>query len=97
MATCVQIRAGYVILLLLGLLPGMTWIHWMQLAGTSVRVLTGYCLLHRELLMLPCNSQTPLTPALAWRILITPPGAGGLLRLSAIENTMPNPCATARC
>jgi hypothetical protein len=92
-AMSVQIRIGYLILLMLGLLPGMAWIHWMQLIGTSVRVLTGYCLLHRELLMLPWNSQAPMTAGEMWRILLTPPGDGGLFRLSDASRAMPNPCS----
>lgn len=95
-AMSVQIRAGYVLLLALGLLPGMSWLHWMQLAGTSVRVLTGYCLLQRELLMLPWNASGPMTPAEMRRILLTPPGDGGILRLGQAAHGMSTQCALGK-
>ena len=95
-AMSVQIRFGYVILLMLGLLPGMSWIHWMQLAGTTVRVVTGYCLLQRELLMLPWNAHAPMTSAEMWRILRAPPGDGGLPQFNAAGRGVPNACALGK-
>jgi protein-S-isoprenylcysteine O-methyltransferase Ste14 len=76
----VQIRLGYLLLLIAGLLPGMQWLHAVQIAGAAVRNLTGYCLLDRELRLLPWNRVDPLTLRGAWRVLTARPGAGGLFR-----------------
>jgi len=44
-----QVRVAYLAMLIAGLWEPLQWIHWMQLAGTSARVLIGYCLLARTL------------------------------------------------
>lgn len=79
-AMSVQIRASYTLMLVIGMLPGMAWLHAVQLVGTTVRVVTGYCLLERELRLVPMNRIDPLTLRAAWDTLTTRPGAGGLLR-----------------
>lgn len=84
----VQIRIGYALLLIVGLLPGMGWMHVVQLVGATARVITGYCLLHRELLMMPWNSNQPLTLTSVWRILTSRPGAGGLLYFGGHTETI---------
>ena len=40
----VQVRVAYLAMLIAGLWGPLQWIHWMQLAGTTARVLVGYCL-----------------------------------------------------
>lgn len=37
------------------------WIHWVQLVGTSARVLIGYCFLARPLSLAPWKRWQPLT------------------------------------
>lgn len=61
---CVQVRLAYFALLVVGLLPGMAWVHWLQLAGTAAVVASGYCLLARAMSLLPWNRQQPLTARL---------------------------------
>lgn len=63
----VQVRIAYLGLLVVGLWGPLTWIHWMQLLGTSVRVLIGYCFLARTLSLAPGNRWQPLTLALVRR------------------------------
>lgn len=75
----VQIRVAYIFLLACGMVPGMEWIHWVQLIGTTVFVLVGYCLLARLLSLLPFNRLEPLTANLVWRIMWTNPSSGGLM------------------
>jgi hypothetical protein len=87
-AMSVQIRVCYVALLVVGLLPGMAWLHAVQIAGTTARVLVGYCLLERELRLMPWNYPGRLTLAGAWEVLTAPPGAGGLITLGSA----PSPC-----
>ncbi|MBA5865462.1 MAG: hypothetical protein GDA67_02065 [Nitrospira sp. CR1.3] len=60
----VQVRTAYLAMLIAGLWEPLQWIHWMQLAGTSARVLIGYCLLARTLSLAPWNRWQPLTFAL---------------------------------
>jgi hypothetical protein len=88
-AMSVQIRLGFIVIVLCGSLPHMAWLQAALLAGTTVRILTGYCLLHRKLLLLPWNLAEPLTATVIGRILFAAPGAGGLWRFSDRKS----PCA----
>ncbi len=63
----VQVRVTYLIMLIAGLWEPFQWIHWLQLAGTSARVLIGYCLLARALSLAPWNRWQPLSFALIKR------------------------------
>ncbi|MGH7230523.1 MAG: hypothetical protein ACREJU_04095 [Nitrospiraceae bacterium] len=63
----VQVRVAYLILLILGQWTPLHWVLWVQLVGTSARVLTGYCLLARTLSLLPWNRFEPLSTALLRR------------------------------
>ena len=76
----VQVRVGYALLLLLGTRPGWEWVHVMQFVGTGVRVATGYCLLERELRLMPWNAGGPPTLRTVWHTLVAQPSRGGLLR-----------------
>ena len=93
----VQIRLFYTLLLVLGLLPGMGWVHWMQLVGTSIRVLIGYCMLERELRLTPWNLIEHLTWRSAWQIATARP-TGGLVRFGecAAGEVRGGACAMAR-
>jgi hypothetical protein len=57
----VQVRIAYLTMLALGLWEPLDWIHWMQLAGTTARVMMGYCLLARTLSLAPWNRWEPLS------------------------------------
>jgi hypothetical protein len=56
-----QVRIAYLAMLIAGLWGPLQWIHWMQLAGTTARVLIGYCLLARTLSLAPWNRWQPLS------------------------------------
>ena len=60
----VQVRTAYLLLLGTGLWAPMQWTHLMQFAGTSARILIGYCLLARILSLAPWNRVEPLSAAL---------------------------------
>ncbi len=94
-AMSVQIRLGYGALLLVGLIPGMWWIHAVQLVGTSARVLTGYCLLDRELRLMPWNRSEPLTLADAWKVITATPGCGGIVRFTGGSEALDSGCRGA--
>lgn len=51
----VQLRLAYLLLLLVSFLPGMRWLYWLPMLGTFALVIFGYCLLARELSLLPWN------------------------------------------
>lgn len=67
----VQVRAAFLILLGLGLWEPMQWLHWVQLAGTSVRVGVGYCLLGRFMSLMPWNRIEPWSRDLIRRTFLT--------------------------
>lgn len=69
----VQVRVAYLGLLLAGLWGPLQWIHWAQLAGTSARVLIGYCFLARVLSLASWNRRRPLSLELAARTLFSRP------------------------
>ncbi len=80
----VQVRTGYVLWLAAGLLPGMVWMHWFQLLGTTAMLAVGYCPLARMLSLLPWNRQLPLTWTLVWSTFLAPPRRGSILENPAI-------------
>lgn len=63
----VQVRVAYVLMLAAGLWEPLQWIHWVQLVGTSARVLVGYCFLARSLSLAPWNRWQPITWGLVRR------------------------------
>ena len=74
----VQVRAGYWLWLLAGLAPGLFWMHWIQLAGTSAMLLFGYCPLARMLSLLPWNRRQPFTLQFLLRTFLAPPTSGSI-------------------
>lgn len=85
----VQVRGAYLGLLLTGLWGPLLWIHWMQLAGTTARILAGYCLLARMLSLAPWNRRQPLTSGLVQRTFLslhtTVPPCGALFGKISLE------------
>ena len=60
-AFSVQLRAAYLLLLLISYPPPMRWLYWLPTVGTFALVVFGYCLLARFLSLLPWNSQEAYT------------------------------------
>jgi len=83
MAFPVQVRLGYLLLLVLGTWAPLGFIHWIQLAGTTAVVTVGYCPLARILALMPWNRSRPLSAALAWQIVCAPPVEGSILEVYA--------------
>ena len=75
-----QVRIAYLLLLVAGLWSPLAFIHWLQLIGTSARVLFAYCLLARTLSLMPWNRQAPLDWQRVWRTYTTPPTRGSFLQ-----------------
>jgi len=84
-----QVRTAYLMMLLAGLWEPLHWIHWMQLIGTSARVLIGYCFLARTLSLAPWNRWQPMSMGLLRRtyfsIQTTVPPCGEVFRRMALE------------
>lgn len=66
-----QVRFAYLGLLLAGLWEPLPWIHWVQLIGTSARVVVGYCFLARVLSLASWNRRPPLSWELVARTLFS--------------------------
>ena len=85
----VQVRVAYFALLVVGLWGPLQWIHWMLLAGITVRVLFGYCLLGRILSLSPWNRSQPLSFPLVRRTFISlqasVPPCGEVFRRISLE------------
>ena len=85
----VQVRVAYLAMLIAGLWEPFQWMHWMQLAGTTARVLIGYCLLARTLSLAPWNRSQPMSFALIRRTFLSlraaVPSCGDMLRRMSLE------------
>ena len=71
-----QVRFAYVLWMAAGLLPGLFWMHWIQLMGTTALLVVDYCPLARLLSLLPWNRQLPLSWRLVVRTILAPPRRG---------------------
>lgn len=76
----VQVRFGFLLLLLLALPEETQWLRWLLAAGTWVRVLSGYCALARILSLLPWNRKEALSLDLLKRTFLSAPVPGNILR-----------------
>jgi hypothetical protein len=88
----VQLRIVYLGMLVAGTLPWMSWLHVVQLIGTTAMVVAGYCALARTLTVLPLNRSQPLSRDRVQR-LVWEPARGGLLDFSRATDGMPVACS----
>ena len=101
----VQIRLAYAVLLLLGMVPEMTWIHVVQLIGTAAMVAVGYCPLARMLNLLPWNRHESLSWRLVEHSFMRDPCRGGLVGWSSsttgaccsLQGSKKHDCETQTC
>ena len=56
-----QLRAAFLLLLIVCYLPAMRWLYWLPTVGTSALLVFGYCLLARVLSLMPWNGREPYT------------------------------------
>lgn len=74
-----QVRVAYALWMVASFVPELTFMLWIQTAGTTALVLAGYCPLARILILAPWNRSVPLT----WRrlgvIVFHPPIRGSVL------------------
>jgi len=76
----VQVRLGYLVLLLLALPEPLQWIFWIPTVGTWAQVLFGYCTMARLVSLLPWNRSEPFSLRLVGRTFSAPPVRGNILQ-----------------
>jgi len=77
----VQVRIGYLGLLVLGGVGPLWPIHVVQFVGVNALLVVDYCLLARLLVLMPWNRDQPLTADLLRKALFMPPAPGAIHRL----------------
>ena len=79
----------YLAMLIAGSWEPLQWIHWIQLAGTTARMLVGYGLLSRALSLAPWNRRGPLSFATMRLTFLSPqttvPPCGDVFRRMSLE------------
>lgn len=73
LAFSVQLRAAYLLLLLVGYVPAMRWLYLLAVVGTFALVVFGYCIMARLLSLLPWNSLEYLSLNRLRRTFLTAP------------------------
>jgi len=75
----VQVRLGYLVLLLICWPQSMNMLYTLPLAGTCTLLLFGYCPMARMLSLLPLNRSGPLDLSALRKAFLTPPVRGSIL------------------
>ena len=73
-----QVRVAYALWMAASFLPGLTFMYWIQAAGTTSLILFGYCPLARMLLVFPWNRSVPLSWRRVLIIAFHPPVEGSV-------------------
>lgn len=76
----VQVRMGYLLLLLLAWPQPLQWIFWIPVIGTWAQVIFGYCTMARLVSLLPWNRQQAFSWSLVRRTFFSPPVRGNVLQ-----------------
>ena len=76
----VQVRIGYLLLLLIALPEPMQLIYWIPVIGTWAQVIFGYCTMARLVSMMPWNSSEPFSLLSVKKVFLTPPIRGSVLQ-----------------
>ena len=81
-----QVRLAYLALLIIGLWPPLSIVHWIQFVGTTAMVFTGYCFLARCLTLLPFNRTEPMSGKLLARTFLSQPVDSSILANDTARN-----------
>jgi len=76
----IQVRLGYLLLLLVALLEQLQLIYWIPMVGTWAQVLFGYCAMARMVSLLPWNRTETFTYAFLKRTFFSAPVRGSILQ-----------------
>lgn len=75
----VQVRVGYLALLLLGTVGPLWPLHVVQFVGVNALLVADYCLLARLLVLLPWNRRRAFSLDLLRWALLSPPAPGAIV------------------
>ena len=76
----VQVRLGYLLLLIMAAPEETRWLCWVPMIGTWVQVLFGYCPMARAVSLAPWNRDQPLSIALAKQTFFSLPVRGSFMQ-----------------
>ncbi|MFP3874595.1 MAG: hypothetical protein ACLFQT_10350 [Thiohalophilus sp.] len=76
----VQVRLGYLLLLLIALPAPLQLIYWIPTIGTWAQILFGYCTMARLVSLLPWNRAEPFSADLLRRTFFSRPVRGNILQ-----------------
>lgn len=76
----VQVRLGYLLLLLIALPEPLQPIYWIPVIGTWAQVLFGYCTMARTVALLPWNRKEAFSLALLKRTFLSAPIRGNIMQ-----------------
>ena len=76
----VQVRFGYLLLLLIALPENLQLIYWIPTIGTWAQILFGYCTMARMVSLLPWNRKEVFSFALLKRTFLSAPVRGNILQ-----------------
>lgn len=76
----VQVRVGYLLLLLIVLPEPLQLIYWIPTIGTWAQLIFGYCAMARIVSLMPWNRKEKLSLNLVWRKFFSVPVKGSILR-----------------
>lgn len=75
----VQVRLGYLVLMLALYPEPLRLLYWAPALGTWAQLIFGYCMMARMVSLLPWNRKERLSVDLLRRTFFTPPVAGNIL------------------
>lgn len=76
----IQVRAGYLLLLLIALPDQLQLIYWIPTIGTWAQILFGYCTMARIVSLLPWNRKEAFSFNLLKRTFFSAPVRGNILQ-----------------
>lgn len=76
----VQVRLGYLLLLLVALPESLRLIYWIPTIGTWAQVMFGYCAMARTVSLLPWNRVEPFSLDLLRRTFFSAPVRGNIMQ-----------------
>jgi hypothetical protein len=80
-----QVRIGFLALLVVGQVPYFGWVNWVQMAGITALITVGYCPLARILSLMPWNRTRPMSWKLFVTAIFSPPVEGSILQVTSAD------------
>lgn len=74
----VQVRFGYLILLMVSFFDVMQWLYWLPVIGTWAQIIFGYCAMARVVSLLPWNHNEQFSLHFVKKTLLSRPVRGSV-------------------